>query len=440
MINKTKLAISSLLLFSLLAAANDYQGEERWWKGNTHTHSWWSDGDAPPELIAEWYKKHGYQFLVLSDHNIMQEGEKWYPIDEPPRRPEQILSSYEKYVKTFGADWVEERQVNGKREVKLKTLNEFRSLFEENGKFIFIVGEEITDRFQAHPVHMNGVNLVEFIPPQGGNSVSDTIQNNLDAVSEQSKKYAQPMLAHLNHPNFYYAQTAEDFFFLNHKPGDGFFEMYNGHPGVDNYGDEIHQSAERMWDIVLSKRLGELGRSVIYGVAVDDAHEYTKWGEGITNPGRGWMMVRSRWLTANKITEAVKRGDFYNSTGVTFKKLELNEKGIELEIAAEKGVSYSIEFIGTTTNADLKGKAEVVPEHAHRNRPDHHHKQTLRYSDDIGRVLKVVKGNKASYKVNGNEIYVRARVSSSKQHPNPYAKGDVEMAWTQPLVVTVKEN
>ena len=28
----------------------------RWWRGNTHTHSWWSDGDSPPEVVAAWYR------------------------------------------------------------------------------------------------------------------------------------------------------------------------------------------------------------------------------------------------------------------------------------------------------------------------------------------------------------------------------------------------
>ena len=28
----------------------------RWWKGNIHTHSFWSDGNDFPEMIAEWYR------------------------------------------------------------------------------------------------------------------------------------------------------------------------------------------------------------------------------------------------------------------------------------------------------------------------------------------------------------------------------------------------
>ena len=57
-------------------------GAERpsWLKGNIHTHSFWSDGNQFPEMIASWYKQQGYDFLALSDHNILSKGEKWMPI------------------------------------------------------------------------------------------------------------------------------------------------------------------------------------------------------------------------------------------------------------------------------------------------------------------------------------------------------------------------
>ena len=38
-------------------------------KGNLHTHTTNSDGDAKPEHVAGWYESNGYNFLCLSDHN-----------------------------------------------------------------------------------------------------------------------------------------------------------------------------------------------------------------------------------------------------------------------------------------------------------------------------------------------------------------------------------
>src|SRR5690348_5712770 len=69
------LLLSSLLLCSPLPAQ-----EKHWYKGNLHTHTLWSDGDGFPEMVADWYKSHGYNFLALSDHNVLSVGEKWMPL------------------------------------------------------------------------------------------------------------------------------------------------------------------------------------------------------------------------------------------------------------------------------------------------------------------------------------------------------------------------
>ena len=56
-------------------------------------------------------------------------------------------------------------------------------------------------------------------------------------------------------------------------------------------------------------------------------------------------------------------------------------------------------------------------------------------SDEVGEILKTVNGTSAEYVATGDEIYVRARIISSRIQNNPFAEGDVEMAWTQPLQV-----
>src|SRR2546422_577929 len=122
-----------LLTFVLIAArGNAATGSARspWWKGNLHTHSLWSDGDDYPEMIVDWYKQHGYQFLALSDHNILLQGEKW--IEATNNKGGQ--AALEKYLKRFGTNWVQRGEKKGKPQVRLRTLNEFRRLFEEPGR------------------------------------------------------------------------------------------------------------------------------------------------------------------------------------------------------------------------------------------------------------------------------------------------------------------
>src|SRR5436190_695100 len=87
----------ALLLFALgLPAAQPPPREPpRWWKGNLHTHSFWSDGDDFPESIVDWYKTNGYHFLALSDHNILQEGQRWLTVTNQGQE-----SAFEKFRTT----------------------------------------------------------------------------------------------------------------------------------------------------------------------------------------------------------------------------------------------------------------------------------------------------------------------------------------------------
>src|SRR2546421_12607465 len=121
---KTPAANSSLLFCGLLLltpprlqAAEDSAARSaaRWWKGNLHTHSLWSDGDDYPEMIVGWYKEHGYQFLALSDHNKMLAGEKWIDCATNVAG----AAALEKYLKRYGANWVQRREENGREVVRL---------------------------------------------------------------------------------------------------------------------------------------------------------------------------------------------------------------------------------------------------------------------------------------------------------------------------------
>ena len=133
-----------------------------WFKGNTHTHTLWSDGNDFPDMVVDWYKGKGYDFLALSDHNILSRGEKWMKSAAiKGRQKADGPSALDKYRKRFGEDWVEVRGKESAEEVRLRTLDELRSEFEEEGRFLLIEAEEITDRFERHQVHINALNLEE---------------------------------------------------------------------------------------------------------------------------------------------------------------------------------------------------------------------------------------------------------------------------------------
>src|SRR5262245_33132938 len=289
-----------------------------WFKGNLHTHSLWSDGDEFPEMVAEWYKTNGYHFLAISDHNFLHEGNWWSLVNT-----RHATNVYEKYLRRYGHQWVESGLVKTNFDERLKPLNEYRALFEEPDRFLLIQAEEITAAVGTNkiPVHMNATNLRDLIPPPKGTNVFEVMQKAVDAVLAQRETNGQPMFPHINHPNYGYAITAED---ISRLKGDHFFEVYNGHPHVNNLGNAFHASTERVWDIVLTQRLSQNPTNVIYGLAVDDAHNYQSFVRTNSNPGRGWIMVRAPRLTVGSIIAALERGDSYASTGVQLREVDMD--------------------------------------------------------------------------------------------------------------------
>jgi hypothetical protein len=411
------LAVCGLAASAVLSAAE----EAKWYKGNLHIHTYWSDGDDFPEMVADWYKSHGYDFLALSDHNIIADHDKWLKV----HKSKTGAVALDKYLKRFGREWVVARGEADQKEIRLRTLAEIKTKLEEPGRFLLIPSEEITDK----NVHVNATNIQELILPDKtldtttSPQIIKALQHAFDAVHAQRVRTGVPMFAHLNHPNFKWAITAEELMQIDHEQ---FFEVYNGHPTVNNPGDALHAGTERVWDIVLAERLGHLGKPVMYGLATDDSHNYHSTVPKASLSGRGWVMVKAKQLDAASIVSAMEKGDFYASTGVELKALQSRAGRIALDVKAEAGVEYVIEFIGTRKGYDRK---TVAVKAADGSEP----RVTRKYSADVGAVLAAVKGPKAEYVLKGDELYVRARVTSSKPMQSSALGGEVEKAWTQPI-------
>jgi hypothetical protein len=304
------------------------QQTTRWFKGNTHTHTLNSDGDSTPDEVVRWYREHGYQFLVLTDHNY------------------------------------------------LTSVDALNALHGANDKFLVIQGEEVTSRVEAKPVHVNGLALERFVAPPAPTTIRQVLQQSVDAIR------AAKGIPHVNHPNFGWALTADD---LAQLERTRLFEVFNGHPQVNNEGGGGAPGLEEIWDRVLTS-----GR-LMFAIAVDDAHHFKRPGDPLASgPGRGWVYVRAPRLDARAIVEALDRGDFYSSTGVELAEYEATTSGIALQIRSTAFSKYRVQFIG-------RG----------------------------GRILSEQADAAASYTFKGDEGYVRARILESN--------GGV--AWTQPAPV-----
>lgn len=413
--------------------------DEHWWRGNLHTHSLWSDGNDFPEMITKWYFDQGYHFLALTDHNVLSQGERWMNLVTIEQRAG--TTALEKYVAELGVDWVETRekskpdkndQTTGTdetaetiKQVRLRGLDEYRGKYEATDKFLLIAAEEISDRAMGVPVHMNAMNLQSVISPLSGSTVIEAINNNLRAAQEQATQNGEPIMVHLNHPNFGWAVTAEE---LAEVTNERFFEVYNGHPSVNHLGDATRPGVEKMWDIANTIRIGELNADPMFGLATDDSHHYHGQANRDATTGRGWVMVRAKHLNPVSLIEAMNKGEFYSSSGVELLALNFDsdKKVLSLQIKPQDGVTFETRFIGTRKSYDKGSTVQLDAA----GKPI---RATRVYSNDVGKVLMTSDALEPIYQFAGDELFVRAVVTSSRDHENPSFKDQKEQAWTQPV-------
>jgi hypothetical protein len=332
-----------------------YGQKLKWYKGNTHTHTTLSDGNASPEYVVSWYHERGYNFLSLTDHN--------------------------KFINPDSVKLPENKRSD----------------------FILIPGEEVTGK---RTVHTTGLNVNRYIHPgYEFNSVEEVIQCHTDSILSASG------IPILNHPNFRTGAQVDDILPVQRLH---MLELFNGHPKVDNWGAEgVHIAVEAKWDSLLTH-----GQR-FFAVAADDAHHFDEFYPQKSNPARGWIMVHCSMLTAGSIVASMKQGNFYASNGVILKTIEKDQKEYTVEIDIE-ATREELKSPYLTGNIVEEGNPGFV----------------IEFIGKGGEVLNKAKEPSATYKIKGNELYIRCRVTyCRKRSENMYEN---LYAWTQPIFVNEK--
>ena len=256
----------------------------KWFKGNIHTHTTESDGDDTPENVVRWYRRHGYDFLVLSDHNHL------------------TLFEY----------------AAGRRRFK---------------RPLMVPGEEVTLSIHEGrtPIHINAIGISRVVEPIDAGEIVPTMQANVHAIIGAGG------IASINHPN---SRWSFDHDHIKEVTGATLLEIYNGHPASNVHGAPGKASYEEIWDGVLSA-----GRT-IFGVATDDSHHYKDFHPARSNPGRGWIVVRAEALEVEAILDGLSHGRFYSSTGVELDDLDQSAEAVSLSVRTERDFIYTTAFIG----------------------------------------------------------------------------------------------
>jgi hypothetical protein len=243
--------------------------------------------------------------------------------------------------------------------------------------FTLVPGEEVSMYVHGRQVHVNALCTRTVILGGDFTTSAEALDHALREIS------AQQGVAIVNHPNFDWALTKND---VVGAEGETFLEVASGHPYVHTAGDKTHPSHEQLWDDALTA-----GRDVM-GVAVDDVHHLVTDADPEAFPGVAWVELFGDAHGVDAVCDALRQGALYASTGAALRSITVTRDAYE-----------------------------VVPED---------HGATVVFFGSGGRTLApVAAGNGentgATYRVVGDEGYVRARV-----------EGTHGFAWTPAVRVT----
>lgn len=355
------------IIFGLLvlAACSPKQKPEEanhltWYKGNTHTHTiLCGHADSHPDTVAQWYLDRDYNFLILSEHNRFIDPDS---VNLPENRRED---------------------------------------------FILIPGEELTDNEAIHTTAMNINRLIPINNPLYPKVIAPEEDDNPKVFYMQKHVDSTRAIGGipiLNHPNFVSGVSAAN---IQKVKRLHMIELYNGHPTVYNWGNELHASMEQKWDSLLTS-----GKKV-YGVSSDDAHDFKKWAPNESNPGRGWVMVQSDQLTPDAITNAMAAGNFYASSGVILSNVNISNE--QYEVAVD------------TTSTYKETESPFIIGYKNDKRADGY---SIEFISDRGEVFKTVAGTSAVIEVPEGVRYVRCKITFSRDRGS---SSEQFFAWTQPV-------
>ncbi len=257
------------------------QREKPYYKGNIHAHSTVSDGRKPPAEVAAIFKKHDYNFIVLSEHNI------YTRTDEYDSEGFIVLPGMEKSGPT-------------------------PNLEKDLGFHLGAIDDPAASTENRYAHRQNLSERAAWSGMESLQEVIDDMQSNGNLVVYNHPEWSMNHFQHLEQLNGYFA-----------------LEIYNQESELNphsSYGTAY-------WDYVLRQ-----GKRV-FGVAADDSHAYDEEAV-IKDFLGGWVMVQAAELTHQAIVGSLKQGCFYSSTGPEIYALSVEDGSVKVECSECKFIQF----------------------------------------------------------------------------------------------------
>lgn len=417
-----------VIVIAILCLCLVSSAQAKWYKGNFHMHTVWSDGGAFPEVAIARYQEAQYEFLCTTDHFFFQADT--LKLEDPWKRKNVVTpdakffqgensrwrvfnpksDAVQEAITRFGADSLKSKKVDDLTYYRLKPFSELSRQFNRAGKFLLIPGVELNTTSEGRSFHFNLINVAGDFLPVRKPTMTETMDTNFKLAQKLYGQQKEPWFFLANHPMWpYYDNSPEHFIAL---PDIQYFELNNNALQASLF-DKEHPykltdkawNPEKFWDAVNAFRV-DAGRPPIIAIGSDDRHSYPAGKAG----GHSWSYVDADELTPSAIVKAVAQSKIYCSNGLQFESITFDKATGTLRVKAKpvEGKTLRIEFIGTKKGFDKTVKEEKI---AYPNGRKPKQSRILHcYSDDIGVVLQKTDSLEASYTLKSDDLYVRARI------------------------------
>lgn len=270
---------------------------KKFYKGNMHCHSTFSDGNQTPEDLKKAYKGAGYSFLAITDHEVVY--------DHSYLDDEEFIT-------------IPSTEYSIKEDYSQSTLK----------------------NFNLKVCHLNAYAKKQHDVNNSLYSVNVDHYSSKEKKEEMVKKYG-------DYCKEYSANGVNE---LIKRANDmGYFVAYN-HPrwSLDEYNQYINY--EGLWAVEIFNTA--CNNDGLYGYETNVLDDYLKAGKkifascgddnhDIKNSFGAFVMVNAESLTYEKIIEGLLNGNFYTSTGPIINSLIIEDGIVKIECENAKKISLS---------------------------------------------------------------------------------------------------
>lgn len=293
-----------------LSTMYGFPREGNWYKGNLHSHTTVSDGTYTPEQAVKEFKKRGYSFLCISDHNI-----------------------YSDYRGSL-----EEKEF-----LLLPGVEAAAVLFDENDQcrkvhhINAILGTKQMEKQAVEKYkHMEKVEPLLYYGSWNGVEVADRMLN------EFRKRGC---FTTYNHPIWSRVGAEE----LIHTEGLEILEIFNYN--TENESGTGYDTT--YWDAMLRQ-----GKHVM-AAASDDNHN----GGVFDDAFGGYIMVKASALTQDAIAGAILAGDYYSSSGPSLYEWGVKENTVYLKCSGAERITFIADgFVGAGATFIARSRENLLLE------------------------------------------------------------------------------